>query len=90
MWFWFSALYGHFFKYLFISSNYSTYSKYLVILACVNNVDTDQTPRSAASDLSLHCLPLIQQFYTFISGKMDMLKREVNGKEKGVRIFGVN
>ena len=22
-----------------------------------NNVDPDQTPRSAASDLSLHCLP---------------------------------
>ena len=23
-----------------------------------NNVDTDQTPRSAASDVGLHCLPL--------------------------------
>ena len=23
-----------------------------------NSVDSDQTPRSAASDLSLHCLPL--------------------------------
>ena len=23
-----------------------------------NSVDTDQTPRSAASDLGLHCLPM--------------------------------
>ena len=26
-----------------------------------NNIDPDQTPRSAASDQGLHCLPLLQQ-----------------------------
>ena len=29
-----------------------------------NIVDPDQTPQNAASDQGLHCLPLIQQFYT--------------------------
>ena len=34
----------------------------LIILlthACLNNVDPDQTPQKAASDLVLHCLPVV-------------------------------
>ena len=39
---------------------------YFLLLSCfveisefnANNVDSDQTPRSAASDLGLHCLPM--------------------------------
>ena len=32
-----------------------------------NNVDPDQKPQTeeVASDQDLHCLPLIQQFYTY-------------------------
>ena len=29
-----------------------------------NSEDPDQTTQNAASDQGLHCLPLIQQFYT--------------------------
>ena len=32
--------------------------------ARANSVDPDQTPQNAASNQGLHCLPLIQQFYT--------------------------
>ena len=45
--------------------------------AWANSVDPDQTPRSAASDQGLHCLPLIQQFYIFTGSKMDLLKRSI-------------
>ena len=38
----------------------------------------DQTPRSAASDLGIYCLPLSQQFlHTFPRSKMDLLKRSI-------------
>ena len=30
--------------------------------AWANSVDQDQMPQNAASDLGLHCLPLIQQY----------------------------
>ena len=46
----------------------STFKGYLVCLVCIsftefpafnaNSIDPDQTPRSAASDLGLHCLPM--------------------------------
>ena len=41
-----------------------------------NSVDPDQTPLNAASDQGLHCLPLIQQFYTLTGSKSDVLKKE--------------
>ena len=41
--------------------------------AWANSVDPDQTPRSAASDQGLHCLSLIQHFYTHLpGGKIDL------------------
>ena len=46
------------------SSNYSIYSTYSERHAWANRVDPDQTPQNAASDQVLHCLSLIQQFYT--------------------------
>ena len=37
-----------------------------------NNADPDQMPQNAASDLGLHCLPLIQQVLDTSTGiKMD-------------------
>ena len=47
-----------------IWSNYRTYSMYLNRQVWAINVDPDQTSQNAASDQGLHCLPLIQQFYT--------------------------
>ena len=38
------------------------YPKYWDRQARENSVDPDQTPHNAASDLGLHCLPLIQHF----------------------------
>ena len=35
--------------------------KYWDKQAWANSVDPDQTPQNKASDLGLHCLPLIQQ-----------------------------
>ena len=35
------------------------YYEYIFLLA--NSEDSDQTPRSAASDLGLHCLPISQR-----------------------------
>ena len=40
---------------------YSTYSERR---AWANIVDPDQMPQTAASDQGLHCLPIIQRFYT--------------------------
>ena len=34
--------------------------KPLLLLIKANSADPDQTPRSAASDLGLHCLPMSQ------------------------------
>ena len=45
-----------------ISSVYRTYSTYS---ERANSVAPDQTPHHAASDQGLHCLPLVQQFYTY-------------------------
>ena len=42
--------------------NYRIYLEYSDKSARTNSVDLDQTPRNAASDLGLHCLPLTQQF----------------------------
>ena len=43
--------------------------------AWANGVDPDQMPHSAASDLSLHCLPLIQKVFDISkSSKMDLCK----------------
>ena len=46
------------------------------------SVDPDQTPQNAASDEGLHCLPLIQQFYSQ-AAKKDV---EENCKIKGINI----
>ena len=32
-----------------------------------NSLDPDQTPQNTASDLCLHCLPLIQQYFRLIN-----------------------
>ena len=34
---------------------------------CAHSVDQDQTPHNAASDMGLHCLPLIQQEFRHIN-----------------------
>ena len=39
-------------------SVYHIYPVYSDRQTCANSVETDQTPRSAASDQALHCLPL--------------------------------
>ena len=46
-----------------IRENYNTAMFTLIIRTdrSVNSVHPDQTPQKAASDLSIHCLPLIQQ-----------------------------
>ena len=41
---------------------YFNYPKYWNSQAKTKSVDPDQMLHSAASDLDLHCLPLIQQF----------------------------
>ena len=63
---------------------------YLDRKSLTNSVGPDQMPQSAASDQGLHCLSLIQQFYThytnlhtFAGSKID-LKYKV--KSKGVNI----
>ena len=51
-----------------------------------NSVDQDQTPRSAASDLGRHCLPLIQQYlHTLTGNKMD-LKQSTEVQSNSVNI----
>ena len=46
---------GHFFLY-FDKSSLIPVNVYKIAGLVVNSVDPDQTPRSAASDLGLHCL----------------------------------
>ena len=43
-------------------SDYRIDPKYWDRHAWANSADPDQTPRPAASDQGLHCLPIIQQF----------------------------
>ena len=43
-------------------TTYGKNPKYWYKRAWANSVDPDQTPQNAASDQSLHCLPLIQQY----------------------------
>ena len=51
------------------------YPKYSDRQGRANSVDPDQMPQNAASDLSLHCLPLIQQFLDTSSGsQMDLFR----------------
>ena len=58
----------HFYwRYLFpanprVNHYYRIYHMYLDRQAWANSVDPDETPQNAASHLSLHCLPLIQQY----------------------------
>ena len=47
---------------------YRIYHMYSDRQALANSIDPDETPRSAASHLGLHCLPLIQQFLDTTSG----------------------
>ena len=61
-------------------SYYRTYSTYSVRQAWANSVDPDQTPQNAASDQGLHCLPLIQHFYTHSQVVKWTCWREVWGK----------
>ena len=43
--------------------------------AWANNVDPDQMPKNVASDLSLHCLPLMDQYLDSLAGtKIDSFK----------------
>ena len=46
----------------FYKTVYRIYPKYSDRNVFANNVDPDQTPQNAVSDLGLHCLPFIQQF----------------------------
>ena len=59
--------------------------------ACANSVDPDQTPQNAASDLGLHCLPLIQQYFRNIIVEwilLDLRASMINSY--GVPILKVN
>ena len=52
---------------------YRNNPKYWNRQAWANSVDPDQMPHSAASDLGLHCLPLIQETFKHINrSKMDI------------------
>ena len=44
---------------LFIQEEYSNDTKYSDRQTKASSVDPDQTPRHAASDQGLHCLPLV-------------------------------
>ena len=55
--------------------------------ALANSAEPDQTPRDAASDQGLHCLPLIQQFYAHSQAVKWTLKK-VYGKEQGCEYLG--
>ena len=46
-----------------IMKGYHIYPKYWDRQSLRNSVDPDQMLHSAASDLGLHCLPLIQQYF---------------------------
>ena len=48
-----------------------------------NSVDPDQTPQNTASDQSLHCLPLVQSFYTLTGSKMDVEEKYSQTCPKG-------
>ena len=54
---------------------FSFYFKYIFLLE--NSVDADQTPRSAASDLGLHCLPMSK-------------KKKKKKKKRDARLIWVN
>ena len=49
------------------------YPKYLDRWARANSVDPDQMPQNVASDLSLYCLPLIQQILETTAGSRNEL-----------------
>ena len=53
-----------------------------------NSVDQDQTPQKAASDLGLHCLPIMQQFSDTSTGSETGLQ-QVSGRYD-VPVFRVN
>ena len=68
------------------------YHMYLDRQAGTNSLDSDETPRNAASHQSLHCLPLIQQFLDTTSGsKLYLFKfRTSIVRSWGVRILRIN
>ena len=45
---------------------YRNNPKYWNLQAFANSVDPDQMPQNAASDLGLHCLPYVQQYFRHI------------------------
>ena len=58
-------------------------------LAWTNGKDPDQTPKNAASDQSLHCLPLIQQLYTHSQVvKWTIVKEKYKVKSKRCEYLG--
>ena len=58
---------------IFIS--YHNNPKYWDKSALANSVDPDQMPQNVASDLGLHCLPYIQQYFKpSTGGRMDYFK----------------
>ena len=54
-----------------------------------NSVDSDQTPRNAASDQSLLCLPPthLAILHTFTGSKMDLLKRSIRRMSQVYQIY---
>ena len=58
---------------LMYMTDYHIFPKYWDRLACANSVYPDQMPQNAASDHSLQCLPLIQQFSDISTGMVNVL-----------------
>ena len=62
-----AALQKKFFKLLLENKMYRNNPKCWDRQAWANSVDPDQMLQNAASDLGLHCLPLIQHYFRHIS-----------------------
>ena len=66
-------------------SVYHILPMYLDRQTLANNVDPDQTPHSAVSDLDLHCLPHIQEILDISAGsQIDLFSFRTNmERERG-------
>ena len=53
-----------------------------------HSVNPDQTPQNAASDLGLHCLPLIQQLYTRSQVTNVLVEEKYKVKSKSCEYLG--
>ena len=64
--------------FLFAQTIYGTMVYFFIFILLANSEDLDQTPRSAASDLGLHCLHMSQKWDTrLIWVKAPVLKRRL-------------